>query len=889
MNLSIDKAKKLVLFLFLGVNLSCFSQSVLKGRVTDSLQKPLPYTNVIAKPQDSLKKLQFSITNEQGEYRLELDEIPYTVTASYMGYQPYNFKVLPIKTVIKDIILKENAEELEEVVIELPIVVKKDTILYTVEKLLTGEERKLKDVLKKLPGVEVGKDGSVTVQGKKVTTMLVENRKFFGGGSKLAVENIPAGAIHQVEVIDNYNEVAFLKNLVDSEEMAMNIKLKEDKKKFIFGDIEAGKGDQDFYRTHSNLFYYSPKTSLNAIGNLNNIADEVFTYRQYLDFQTGINQIFKIGGTIFNTPDDDFLQFLESNDVVSGKREFGALNISTEVNNKLNISGYGLFSATREETFTESINIYNNTFTETKELSSNTKNIFAIGNINISYLPNLTDQWYLKTQLKNTDNQYRNVINSRMDTISSMFLTDKEADGVFFNQSVEWHRKSSKEHTFSFAVDYTFKENEPRTFWETSDAILEGLIPVVEDSIYRLSQLKKVKNNSLDAIFKHYWVIDKNNHIYATIGDAYLKQSFFTEDRQELTDGSSNNFNGPNFGNDLDFNLNDFYFGLHYKFKAGIFTFDQGAFMHYYNWKVEQQVNITDDKVVILPSFSVKAEINQLKKVQFKYDLKTAFSDASEFAKRYYLQSYNSVYVGNESLENELYHNFNLHYSKFSGYQSFRLYLIANYVRQIKGIKNAIDYYGVNQSVTPVLLDNPETRWSFYGNIKKKIKDINFTLGLRYNTSKYLQQVNNTLEENKNNSFLYSIAAKTLFEKFPTIEVGFRQSTGNYTLSGNTSRFITSEPFLTLDYDFLKGFIASFDYTSYKYINKSLNQQNRYEIANVSMYYKEENSAWSFKLESQNLFNVKFKNQNSFSSYIISDSKTYILPRIVMFSIGYNL
>src|SRR5690606_31068818 len=265
MNLSIDKAKKLVFFLFLGIHLSCFSQTVLKGRVTDSLQKPLPYTNVIAKPQDSLKKLQFSITNEKGEYKLELEEIPYTVTASYMGYKPYSFKVLPVKSVVKDIVLKENAEELEEVVIELPVVVKKDTIIYTVEKLLTGEERKLKDVLKKLPGVEVGKDGSVTVQGKKVTTMLVENRKFFGGGSKLAVENIPADAINQVEVIDNYNEVAFLKNLVDSEEMAMNIKLKEDKKKFVFGDIEAGKGDQNFYRAQSNLFYYSPKTSLNAI------------------------------------------------------------------------------------------------------------------------------------------------------------------------------------------------------------------------------------------------------------------------------------------------------------------------------------------------------------------------------------------------------------------------------------------------------------------------------------------------------------------------------------------------------------------------------------------------------------------------------------------------
>src|SRR5690606_37290658 len=130
---------------------------------------------------------------------------------------------------------------------------------------------------------------------------------------------------------------------------------------------------------------------------------------------------------------------------------------------------------------------------------------------------------------------------------------------------------------------------------------------------------------------------------------------------------------------------------------------------------------------------------------------------------------------------------------------------------------------------------------------------------------------------------------KTLFKKFPTLEVGFRQSTGNYILSGNTSKFITSEPFVNLDYDFLKGFIASFDYTAYKYVNRSINQQNSYEMANASLYYKKENSAWSFKVEAQNLFNVKFKNQNSFSSYIISDTKTYILPRINIFSIGYKL
>ena len=133
------------------------------------------------------------------------------------------------------------------------------------------------------------------------------------------------------------------------------------------------------------------------------------------------------------------------------------------------------------------------------------------------------------------------------------------------------------------------------------------------------------------------------------------------------------------------------------------------------------------------------------------------------------------------------------------------------------------------------------------------------------------------------------MSAKTLYNNFPTIEVGYRSGIGNYTSSNIKSEFVTNEPFLNIDYDFLKGFIFSFDYSMYYYKNKSFNQTNTYDLANVSLYYKHDDSAWSFKLEVQNVFDVQYKRRNSFSSYIISDNKTYILPRIIMFSIGYNL
>ena len=135
---------------------------------------------------------------------------------------------------------------------------------------------------------------------------------------------------------------------------------------------------------------------------------------------------------------------------------------------------------------------------------------------------------------------------------------------------MEWHRKSSRQHNFSFGLNYTFKERSPQTVWQTSDDILKGLIPVIDQEVYRLNQEKRVKNYDFEVIFKHYWVINKDNHIYTTIGNTYLDHRFFISDVQELEDGGIKDFSGSGFVNYLDFSLNDLFFGLHYKFQLGL-------------------------------------------------------------------------------------------------------------------------------------------------------------------------------------------------------------------------------------------------------------------------------------------------------------------------------
>lgn len=860
---------------------------VLKGTVKDSLQNPLSYANVIAKPNDKTKNLQFAITDDEGLYRLVFQKgDTATISISYLGYKSLNYNFIAKENTTKNFILQASSEQLDEVVIEMPVTVRGDTTTYRTDKFVTGEERKLKNVLKKLPGVEVDKNGGVTVQGKKVTTMLVDGKKFFGGNSKLAVDNIPADAVDKVQVIDNYNEVAFLKNLSDSDEMAMNIELKEDKKRFVFGDVEAGKGNEDFYKAHANLFYYSPKTNLNFIGNLNNIAEKTFTFKDYLSFQGGINAVFSGN---FNWLGGDFSQFLENRDVLESTQKFGALNITRTTTDKLDVSGYLIINQSEEENFFETQNDYS-TFNEFRKNRTQSDNLFGIGKFNLEYKTNDNEQWYARTQVKRTNNTNDNSIVSLIEDDTDIITTDKKLEAISVNQNIEWHKRQSDKHTFSTIVNYDYRKNNQGAFWQTEDDILQGLIPItLNQDLLRLRQKREVKSHALDGIFKHFWEINNNNHIYTTLGNKYLKESFVTNDRQELDDGSINDFSSNDFGNNLDFMLNDLFLGIHYKFRTGIFTVKQGVHLHNYSWKLNQQNNFNRNKWVLLPDFLAKIEFNKSRKIQINYSLRTSFSDASKFANRFYLQSYNSVFKGNEHLENNLFHTARIYYSRFSLYRGLMMHMSANYSKQIKGVRNTVEFDGVNQFLTNRLFNNPSENLNFRGSIRKKINKIRYKFNGSASFSKYIQEVNNTLQENKNNNYSYSFGLETLFKNFPTIDLGFKRTIGNFTSSNSTSKFITNEPYLTIDYDFLKGFIFSFDYHLYDYTNKALNQKNKYDIANLTLSYRNEDKAWTYKIFSNNVFNTGFKRNSNFSQYLISDTKTFILPRAIMIGVGYNL
>lgn len=887
---------KILLYFLFFTTLSFSQTHTITGVVSDDGNKPLESANVIAKPLQEKASLKFAVADNKGRYRLELDkDVKYEITVSYISFVEEVFIFEPNSNIAThDFKLKGTGVELKEIVIKhvfKPIIIKKDTLIFDVKSFANGNERKMKEILEKLPGIEVDKNGGVTMQGKKVTKMLVEGKSFFGGGSKLAVENIPADALDKIEVIDNFNEVGFLKQVSDSDDLAMNVKLKADKKKFVFGDVEAGAeaGNEDngFYLAHAALFYYSPKSNLSFIGDANNIGKRTFTFDDLMRFGGGMSTFLSGRKSLTN-----LYSFANDNtDVVQNKSQFGAFNFSYDASSKLSVSGFSIFSKVFTTSKTESKNEYlqNSSIAfENKLQNGDNRSVLGIGNVKIDYSPSVKEKWYYNGQFQSSTNDISNTINSITNLNSSVFETINKADNTAIKQYIEWHKSYNLNHTTTFVVNQSYDMNTPQTRWFTDQPFLAGLIPLQDDDSYTIAQIKKVKNNSVDALFKHYWILDNFNHLYTNVGNNYGASRFETSEKQVLTNRTVNDFALAGFGNNVKYQLNDAYIGLEYKFRIGKWTNKPGLYLHWYHLITQQKSSEQAlSKTLFQPQWKSDYEFNKSETLNFTYKLENGFPQVSQLADQFTLQNYNLVYKGNALLQNECYHSANLRYSKMNLYRGITWNAMAIFNKKIKTIRNEIELDGINQFNTPILSDNPETNYNVNGSVTKKI----YRFSLRFNTSlgwfNYFQTLNNTTTQNNRNNQKIGILFKTAHKKWPGFSIGYTKGFSQF--SGLTKSSFQTDA-LTSDFDinFLKFWTCKFEYENLKNTNNN-NQSNFYDIANTSLRYQKKNSPFGFELSANNLFNNKVKNDYSFSDYLISERTTFVLPRVFLFSISYKL
>lgn len=223
--------------------------------------EPISWASVYLIPQGDTTITHFALSDDKGD--VELKEVPtgkYELNAEMIGYLPHK-KVYTFKNWREDlgiIKLEENAEYLDAATVSAAgnaIMVKQDTIIYNASSFKVGENDMLADLLKKMPGVEVGSDGSVTVNGEKVDKITVGGKTFFFDDPTAALSSLPAKIVDKIKVVDKDKDAAEFTGVSsqDDKEKVMDVELKDEYSKGWFGNAKLGGGATLTPKTDDNL------------------------------------------------------------------------------------------------------------------------------------------------------------------------------------------------------------------------------------------------------------------------------------------------------------------------------------------------------------------------------------------------------------------------------------------------------------------------------------------------------------------------------------------------------------------------------------------------------------------------------------------------------------
>ena len=219
----------------------------------------------------------YTISNEKGEFVFEtVPKSNFSVRITNVGYRPgrkfrriYGTeKLIDLGTIT----MVNQSIILDEIKIQsAPISIKEDTIEYRADAFKVKENGVVEDLLKKLPGVQVDKNGNIKAQGKAITKVKVNGKDFFGGDPKTATRELPANIVDKVQIVDDYGDQATVSGIKDGEpEKVMNIQLKKDKNTGYFGRVTAGVGDKGRYQASLNGNYFKDKQQISVFSNSNN-------------------------------------------------------------------------------------------------------------------------------------------------------------------------------------------------------------------------------------------------------------------------------------------------------------------------------------------------------------------------------------------------------------------------------------------------------------------------------------------------------------------------------------------------------------------------------------------------------------------------------------------
>lgn len=888
-------SKRLILFaFFLGYAFSAFGQSKpLIGQVLDSLNRPIPYANVVAINQSTQKIGGFGISNDEGRFKITLaPDNEYLLRVSFVGFRQFEMPVKEWDSETPMLIVLEQTDTelgLVEVVSEMPVTMKGDTLTYKTDAFTTGNERKLEDVLEKLPGFQVNENGEVKVQGKKVDKVLVDGKTFFDGDSKLATKNLPANAVDRVQVLKNFNEISPVRGLDNNETLALNIQLKEGKKNMVFGDLTAGAGPQERYLGHANAFYYAPKLNVNLIGGSNNVGEQTFTLQDYFRFSGGMSGLGGRAGSRVQLSGEDLgIPLASRTTAFDLKTTLGALNFNFSPSKKWRHSGFLIASASDNRLGSSSLRTYLNSEENTQEIlnsASQVENKSGLGKYSLTYTPK--EETYLKYSFfgKLSDISNTNLLNSVFGENVQNIGAINSRNPYSWQHRLDYFHAPSEQHVFSMELNAERKFNDPLFDLTTNLKPLLGLYPIQDEESYRFFQNQEITTQTLEGALNYYYILNPINHLNWTLGYQNLSQKLDGSLTQEGTEEQFQEFDNGN-----EFGLQDMYLGMTWKTKWKKWIISPSAYLHRYAWRDRQFENeLNYDKILALPGLYAKWAIKSNRSLTYRFQTEANFMDIQSLAQGFVLQNYNAIFQGNRALDNGIFNNHSLSYTHFDMFSGLTVFGNLNYSRKRNEITTTTDFSGINRLLSLINVEPVNETLNGDLRLDKSLNKLKFEVGGQWNSFSTNLILDERPTQNQQFSQTYNTKVTTTFFKLLEVDLGYSFTANNYNSGPFQNTFTTHSPKVEIDLDIFKGLKVKADYTYNTYMNKASATQSDFDFLNAFLIYQGKKSPWEFKLSVWNILDTRSIRRDSFNENLISTFSYLVQPRYGLLTVKFDI
>lgn len=878
-----------VFIIFFIFQISLKSQ-ILKGVIISDRSENIPFVNVLIKNSDTPDLIsEFTASKRDGSYSIVLKSRFESIIIEFtkLGYETQIFRLNRSELGDEyrlDVNMKVSTVQLDEVIISQKpkIEVKEDTVNYKASAFLDGSERKVEDLLKKLPGIQVEENGQIKFKGKTVEKVLLEGDDLFDYNYTMGTKNMNVDIVDQIQAIENYTENPLLRGIQDSDKVALNLKLKKNMLDFS-GNGSFGYGIENRHFTDLNVLALTQTLKNFSSFNYNNIGENRSPY-DYFSFGSSIedskNQQLKAGKLI---SEKTFSSEIDSRRANINDNWFTNFNniykISNRLSARVNLSYY-------KDEFDFFNSEYSN-FSFEDGTGLNTSQEETIRKRPEQYDGSLKLTWNSsKTSLLEFNSKWNN---ENIITESEMFTNNQndlfkrlKSESFFMRQEVLFTQKLNSKNVLQ--IRGLFSRNDvPQDF-----SLLPGLDFANGDinSAVQNKQLSHLSKNQfeLSSIFLSAM---RNNkfQLSATVN--------YNQNRLNSKLFQNNNLLQSDFLNNLNYNLLETNLEGFYNLRINKLSIKPTIRLKNYVWERNDPFHTLDETNshwLISPEFLLNYKIDDVMRFFTNYKYDEIPPSINNLYSGYVLTSNRSLVRNLATDKFKKVHSAILGYGINDLYNQFNFNASLNYSEQKN---NFFVRTQVKENLTSFeyfFLPEGNRNYGANLNVEKYFPFLRTTFKLSgsHSVSEYKNIVNNSdLRTNKLNVTFFNLYGKTAF-KFPiNFQNEFKVMTTNSHSKDSPLKFKNSS--LSNSFKILaKPNNNWFGSVSFDYFQPGKHNSKEYYFLDVLLRYKTPNKIWEFSLTGKNLTNNKFFEDVNITDYYNSTTSQSLNKAFLLFEMSFS-